>query len=287
MFIAGLAVAAGPGCGGTDSSPTNPSPPPGPGQNVSYTALGASDAVGVGASVPCFPFAPCPNGTGYVPVIARTLGQNRTVFVNNLGLPAAVIGPDIQRLGRQYGKDITGNFIEQELPFVPPDTTLVTIWAGGNDTRAIAAALEGGAGGSDPKAYINAQIRAFGADYDVLIRGIRQRALSPRIVVANLPNFAGGPFAKDFPLLAKQGLQEISVGMSVQVINRLTSQGISVIDLLCDPAMYDESSYSSDGFHPSDAGYAIMANGMLAAIANGSYPNPRSSCPEMALVPPP
>ncbi len=162
ILIAAIALSSGPGCGGSDAPPTSPSPMPGPGQTVSYTALGASDAVGVGASVPCFPFAPCP-----------------------------------------------------------------------------------------------------------------------------LPNFAGGPFAAGFPLLAKQGLQEISVGMSTQVINRLTSQGVSVIDLLCDPGMYDESSYSSDGFHPSDSGYAIMADGMLDAITTGSHPNPRSSCPEMTLVPPP
>ena len=31
---------------------------------VVYTALGASDTAGIGSSVECFPFSPCPNGMG-------------------------------------------------------------------------------------------------------------------------------------------------------------------------------------------------------------------------------
>ena len=40
-----------------------------------YTALGASDAVGIGASVPCLPFTDCPGGTGYVPRILEKLAS--------------------------------------------------------------------------------------------------------------------------------------------------------------------------------------------------------------------
>ena len=278
-----LALAAG--CGHSSTSPTQPGPAGGP---VYYTAIGASDAIGFGGSAPCVPFTACPDGTGYVQVIARRLGASGTsVTLMNLGIPAAVIGPDIQAIGIQHGRDIPANFIDQEMPFVPSNSTLVTIFAGGNDTNAIASAVNDGAAGSDPDAYMDRQIRAFGDDYATLVAGIRARAGSTRIVVANLPNFAGVPFTASFSLDEKRIMQKISVGFSTQVINSLSGQGIPVVDLLCDGRMYQPGVYSSDGFHPNDTGYLYLAEEMLEAINSpGTYPAPRSSCPQMAIVAP-
>src|SRR5438874_5764527 len=118
-------------CGGMASdSPTAPSGPPAPGATIMYTAVGASDATGHGASVECFPFADCPNGTGYVPVTARELrAQGFAVTLLNLGIPTAVIGRDFETLGSQYNRTIAGNFIDQEMPFVAPNSTIVTVFA--------------------------------------------------------------------------------------------------------------------------------------------------------------
>ncbi|MBP1604594.1 MAG: hypothetical protein H6Q09_1766, partial [Acidobacteria bacterium] len=60
-------------CSGKRSNPAAPSTPSGSGAAIAYTAIGASDAAGVGASAVCVPFTACPEGTGYVPVIARDL----------------------------------------------------------------------------------------------------------------------------------------------------------------------------------------------------------------------
>ena len=49
-------------------SPTTPSP--GEAMTIRYTALGASDTIGVGGSVTCIPFLACPDGTGYVQCVA-------------------------------------------------------------------------------------------------------------------------------------------------------------------------------------------------------------------------
>src|SRR5438045_8890901 len=54
------------------AAPTAPSGPPAAGATIRYTAVGASDANGVGSSVPCFN-EECPDGMGYVPVAARAL----------------------------------------------------------------------------------------------------------------------------------------------------------------------------------------------------------------------
>ena len=71
-----------------------------------------------------------------------------TVNLNNLGFPAHVLSRRLQDLGTQYGRTMTGNFLEQQAPFVMSNTTLVTIFAGANDVDTIVAALGGGAGGS-------------------------------------------------------------------------------------------------------------------------------------------
>jgi len=180
---------------GGDDSPTAPSGPPPAGSTIRYVPLGASDVSGYGSSVPCVPYTDCPNGTGYAFVAARQLrSQGYTVAVTNIGVPTAVISRRFQDLGRQYGKEIIGNLIDQEMPFIPSDSTLVTIFAGANDVNVITAALGAGAGGSDRTGYLDQQVRNFGDDYATLLSGIRAQARSARIVLLNVPNIAGMPF---------------------------------------------------------------------------------------------
>lgn len=285
--LAALAIAA---CGGS-KTPTAPSPsgPPAPNSAISYTAVGASDVVGVGATVLCVPYMACPTGTGYVPDIVRQLQSagHPTVTLMNLGMPGAVIGPDIQAIAASAGRnDIPGNFLEQEMPFVPHDATVVTIFAGGNDVKVIADAINAGRGGSDPIGYANTQIRAFAADYQALVGGIRSRAPNAWIVVANLPNFAGLPYTSGYSTQAKQLVQKLSVGFTTQAINPLVSQSVAVVDLMCDARSYQAGTYSPDGFHPNDNGYAFMASEFVKAITSAGYPAPQASCAQMTLVAP-
>ena len=280
--LVGLAVATTLGACGRQS-PTAPTGPPAPGSAIVYTAIGASDVSGVGSSILCV-LNDCADGTGYVQVAARTLrSQGFNVTVNNLGLPTAVIGRDFETLGQQYNRTIVGNFIEQEMPFVRSNTTLVTIFAGGNEINTITAALGAGVGASDPAAYIDTQVRAFGADFATLMNGVRARAPGARIIVLNVPNMAGLPFLAGASLGQKQAAQRAAVGMSTTVVNPLTAQGVTVVDLMCDSRAYAASNYSSDGFHPNDAGYAFIGAEVVSATASSSYPAPRSSCPQMTL----
>lgn len=286
-ILASLALAAALSAAAchADSNPASPSPPPSAGSTVVYAAVGASDAAGVGSSAPCMPFTECPNGMGYVPRIVRDLqAQGSTVALTNLGIPAAVLSQRIQTLGEQYGRTIPGNFIEQEMPFVPRDATLVTIFAGGNDVNTFSAAVGGGAGGSDPAAYVDQQVRAFGDDFKVLLDGIRNRAPSARIVVANLPNMGTMPFASGYSSSRRRLLQRASVGITTQVVNPLAAQGIPVVDIQCDTRFVSRSYLSSDGFHPNDTGYAALAAAFLRAIRASSAPAPAASCPQMTAV---
>jgi lysophospholipase L1-like esterase len=267
-------------------SPTSPSGPPAAGSPVYYAAVGASDAIGYGSSVVCIPFAlDCPNGMGYVQLIARQLqGQGLTVTLSNLGIPGAVIGPGVQALAAQYHRSVPANFIQGEVPFLPRNSTLVTVFAGGNDVNTVGEVIRDGAGGSDPSTFIDQQIKAFGGEYATLIAGIRDRAPGARIVVANLPNFAAIPMTSGYTADERQLIQKISVGFSTQVINPLSSQGIAVVDLLCNSRFADPAIFSPDGFHPNDAGYAILAAEMMKAITASSSPAPAASCALMQVA---
>jgi len=268
-------------------SPTTPSPTtptaPAPDAPIQYAALGASDANGVGASVTCPPLVACDNGTGYVPTLARQLRGSRAVTVTNLGIPAAVLSPAIETIALQHGRDVTGNFIEREMPFVPSNSTLVTISGGANDINAVGDAMLQGAAGADVAGYIEAQTRAFGADYDRLVRGVRSRAPGAFIIILNVPNLAAMPFATRYPLEHRRVLQSIAVAFSREA-NRQAAGGIVVLDLMCDPAMYSAANFASDGFHPNDAGYSHIAT-RLAAVVNGASSSAAASCGPMTAVP--
>src|SRR5579862_3920959 len=132
IVVAAVAVAIAAGCSRPGmGNPAAPSGPIRPGSAIVYTAIGASDATGVGSSLPCVPYDDACPGMGYVPVTSRQLrAQGFIVTQRNLGLPTTVIAPDFQKLGLQYGHTVLGNFLDEELPFLRSDTTLVTVFAG-------------------------------------------------------------------------------------------------------------------------------------------------------------
>ena len=285
MFFLTVIVTAGSlGCGGK-SDPTGPSPIPAPSSTIEYTALGASDVIGLGSTVVCIPFEDCPNGRGYVQVSGRELrSRGFTTNVHPLGIPGAVLSRRILNLGAQYGRgDLLATLLDQEAPFILERSTLITIFAGGNDVNVITTALGGGAGGTDRTGYINSQVLAFGQEFSMLIRAIRERVPSARIVVLNLPNMGALPFPARAPRDHRLAAQALSVGMTTTVFNPLTSSGVLVIDLMCDARAYQAVTYSSDGFHPSDQGYAWLAGEVVAATTT-TYKAPAASCAQMTQV---
>lgn len=276
VLLAALTLAA---CD-SEKNPSEPSPLPG--GAVYYTAVGASDAIGAGGSVVCIPFTTCPEGTGYVQIIHRRLMQGgRSVSHLNLGIPGAVLSPEIQSIGNSMGRDILVNFIDGELPFVPRDSTLVTVFAGGNDANTIGEALERGLAGADRAGYVNTRVQNFGRDIRVLVNGIKDRAPDARIIVINLPNLAGLPYVSGLSLDRKRWLQTIAVGFSNQM-NTTTSLGAKVVDIMCDDTFYRTDIFSSDGFHPNDSGYAFLADRVYAAVT-GTIPSPLATCSRMTM----
>jgi lysophospholipase L1-like esterase len=217
-------------------------------------------------------------GTGYVPTVAqRFQSAGKTVTLVNLGVPGAVLSPDVQAMGNSIGLDILRNLLDDESSYIPHDTTLVTVFIGANDVNTIGSLLKAGRGGSDPGGFIDTQTQNFGRDLGRMMANLRDRSASARIIVLNLPNMGAMPYAAGRPVEEKRTLQQIAVGFSAR-INALASGGAIVIDLMCDGNFYNPSIFSSDGFHPNDVGYAYLSDLVYAAASTGAGPAPKSSC---------
>ena len=213
---------------------------------------------------------------GYVPVTVRQLRPRGSPSpCSNLGIPTAVIGRDFQNLGQQYSRTIAGNFIDQEMPFVQR-LDAVTIFAGVNEVNTITAALGGGAGGSDPNAYIDAQVRAFGSR----LRDAARRHPRPRRLAAHhraqRPESGGAAVPCRHVARAAAGSAAHRRRMTRTVVNPLASGNLVVVDLMCDARSYMPSNYFSDGLHPNDSGYAFIASEVVRAVTSASYPPPQS-----------
>lgn len=268
-------------CSKSPESPTSPTAPVG----VNYMNISASDSTGYMSSVECFPFTTCAaNATGWVQTLFRRLQQNGTATLNNTGVPGQVLSQHFEDLGRRLGRTYPGNFLTNQAPFTKTDATVVTIFAGGNDANTVGQIVQAQLAGDDVRGFIDQQVRQFGDDLAALVRAVRQKSPNAKVVLLNLPNLAGAPYLARNSAVERGVMQRIAVGMSDRV-NAQAGPNTFVVDLLCDARILEASSFSSDGFHPSDRGYALMAELAYPAVVNGSHPAPAADCALRRVAP--
>jgi lysophospholipase L1-like esterase len=197
---------------------------------VRYVALGASDAVGVGASDP--------NHTAYIPLLIARLPQGSTAL--NLGISGETLH----------------SALTDELPqAIQAQPTLVTIWLVGNDFKNCV------------------PLSQYTADLNTLL-GQLQSKTSAKIFVANAPDFSALPAirqaAASGAFCGKAGSQAAIRALTVQwnqaIAAVVASHHATLVDLYSADVGAHPADISSDGFHPSDAGYLALANLFWTAI---------------------
>ena len=185
---------------------------------LTYVALGASDSVGVGASVP--------ERESWVAVLHARLPEGSRLV--NLGVSG--------RLLRQA--------LDQQLPVaVDADPDLVTVWLAVNDLNA------------------RVPLDRYAADLDTLLRTLRERT-DATILVGNVPDMS------TLPAAARMNLEPIPRWNAViaEIVTRNGAQLVDLRDAWREVAEHPEY-VSSDGFHPSTAGYARLADRFYEAAA--------------------
>ncbi|MFN8532998.1 MAG: GDSL-type esterase/lipase family protein [Dehalococcoidia bacterium] len=199
-------------------------------------AIGASDSVGVGASDPA--------RTGWVPQLHQKLPPDTRLI--NLGISGAKVA----------------DALSQELPValdVDPDD--VVVWIAVNDLL-----------GETP-------LPDYERDLDLLLGALTGRTRA-RVYVANVPNLGALPNAPG--LAASSGINPARIARAVgewnDVIARVVARhNATLVDLSAGwQELAENPGYiSADGFHPSDDGYARLADLFWGVMQASGQPSSR------------
>jgi lysophospholipase L1-like esterase len=195
--------------------------------NILYVAIGASDAVGIGA---------IPLTNGYVFRIRDRLeDESFNVDLRNLGIPAAetdIIREEVELFLSGIELGIVG------------DPDLVTMWLGANDIIS----------GVDPM--------DFESELEALLQDLFDRTTA-FIVIANIPDLTQLPRFVENP---SNNVTIERVNSFNAIIEGLAQDfGIPVVDLFAEGIM-DSQVSDVDGFHPSNEGHQRIAELFLDII---------------------
>ena len=236
LFLVLLVASAcsGPASRATTAAPATPSsstvvrvsPTLAPAGTVRYVAIGASDAVGVGATDPA---------TGSWPARVAKLLPPGSAFVN-VGVSGSIA---LQARTAQ----LPGAIAQRP--------TVVSIWLAVNDMNATI----------EPASYAN----DLGAIVDALVSGTEAKIFLGNVPdVRPVPAYAEADKAALFRLI--QAYNQVIAAIAARHPGRVVP-----VDLFTGSApLVSTITVSGDGFHPSDAGYQLIADRFADAMrANG------------------
>jgi len=235
------------------ATPTTPAP------GGLYVAMGDSITYGVGATVNCqaFPAHPvdidayCPDGTSYAAMTAKAL---RGAGIAGHFMDLGINGAHVERV------------MNDEVPYLPADATIVTVYVGTNDSGAV----------RFPKTTVAGVVGRFEKDYDELLAMIHEKAPKARVVLINFPNekyLAASYHVSDEVLPLYNATSQI---LAEFIDNHYPKY--AVVDTICQPASYDYGLLYNGTVHPNDTGDAILAQSIVKVILAKNPPAPPRSC---------
>jgi len=232
MSLAFICLMALAGCGAASSGANRPvvSPTATHAASVIYVALGASDAVGVGAADP--------NTQGYVPVLISRLPKDADAL--NLGVSGYKVHDALQ------------NKMQAALNAHP---TLVTVWLAGNDFRGCTT--------------LNSYIADLNALLDQLKSGTKAQVFVANLPdMSLLPAMRPGSqgLGACHQTETSQQMRAETQTWNAAIAQSVDSHGDDLIDLYRAELASHPEYISGDGFHPTAAGYLRLADLFWADI---------------------
>jgi lysophospholipase L1-like esterase len=224
-----------------------------------YVALGDSITAGTGVVKSCKPFPQhpvdieeyCPTGTSYAILTAKAL---RSAGIANHFMNLGIPGASVDRV------------LTDELPLLPAEATLVTLYIGTNDSRQF----------GETKETVNDVVDKFEALYAKLLMAIREKAPKARIVLINIPNEKSVGITYHLTDLQQERFDAISQAMD-RFINSHYPQ-YEVVDTICDPHSYIATHRDKGSVHPNEIGAAELAQGVLSVLLSKHPSPPPASC---------
>lgn len=224
-----------------------------------YVAMGDSITEGVGITKNCraFPTHPvdiaafCPEGQSYAILTALALRKaGMAGHFMNLGIG----GAHVERV------------IADELPYLPAETTLVTLYIGTNDSRTV----------KSPQHTIAEVTAQYEQHYDQLLAMIHERAPKARIALINFPNEKYLASTYNFPADVLPRFDATSQLLAKFIDAHYPKY--PVVDTICNPSSYDVALLYKGGVHPNEAGAAILADAVVKVLLAKTPPAPPAKC---------
>ena len=231
IVLAGCGGQAGTTTSASHAAPTATTSKTPPASSVVYVALGASDAVGVGADNP--------NTQGYVPIIISRLPSGPRPPLN-LGISGIHLH----------------DALTQELPQAISDQpTIITVWLVGNDFKDCAPLDQYGADLDTLLTQLKAQTHA-----QVFVANAPDMSLLPAIQ----QHLTTGACLNG---LSGDQVRALALQWNTVIDASVARHGDVLVDLFQgELAAHPEYISPHDGFHPSNAGYQQLANLFWAQI---------------------
>jgi lysophospholipase L1-like esterase len=153
----------------------------------------------------------------------------------------------------------TEDALGTQVPEIPLNATMVIVNEGTNDMWPIVVL-----GGWNDRPTTIGPHEAY---YQELIAAITARVPNAELVLVNLRNYGYAGTTQLFEY-SNAGEETVFVNEWNAMINGfVSSAGARVVDLECDPAMYEASLFNSDNVHPNVAGDVQIASDVEAALA--------------------
>lgn len=251
LVIAGVVFLAG--CGGGAAAAMMPAPVP-----VAAASAAPVNLTTLGDSITA-------DGR-YATALAGMLGARLT----NLGVSGETSGGHPAFTAPNGGPFIVaeGGVLADQVTKIPLDSTIVTLYIGTNDVWE-----DDLLGTPDDQSAA-----AFATNLRAIVAGIRARVPAAQLAIATVPNGhvyrSRDPIAYDvtFPASdARRAFFRLAHAIKTEIVGT----GATVVDLLCEPAMYDLADFPDPwDVHPNDTGHAVIARDFYNALKTNALSAP-------------